>query len=510
MATPLAGVSIDTRTLCAGDVYLALRGDRHDGHDYLRQAVSNGAAMVVVSDIEKADGLGDVPGGVLAVDDVLGALQGLGRAYREQLHQQGTRVIAVTGSNGKTTTRNLIHAVLSAKHTGSQSPKNFNNHIGVPLSILAAGGEDKFVVIELGSNHPGEIAALAGLVEPDVAVITHIGSSHLGQLGSRESIAAEKASLLKYVRPGGLVVVPGDEPLLEGYLGDMADGVELIRFGCSPGSDVRLENYVSGKAGLKFCAELDGVDGSVDRKRFEVSLMGRHNAMNALAAVSVGMRLGLDDVLIQSGLSNVKSISMRLETTCWDTSRGPLTVINDAYNASPESMAAAVDVLLEYPLAVLSVSQSGGNGDVEEGRVDEPSGLGRRVLILGDMLELGDQGPKLHYELGQAIASKRQGIDWVVLIGRLSTHVAEGIRETLPRMSVDVCPSWDDTLSDMFAGQLRPGDVVLIKASRGMMFERMMPRIEKIVSGWESQEIIVLPAGVSVEMNGGSYPNHKK
>ncbi len=464
----LAGVSIDTRTISSGEVFLAVRGDRFDGHNFLGRAVTCGAKMLVVSNA--ANVTARAVGGVLLVNDTIRALQELAGAYRGQLRRGGTTVIGVTGSNGKTTTRHLIYSILSGNSVGSQSPKSFNNHIGVPLTLLAAKPDSAFVVIELGSNAPGEIASLAAFVQPDVAVLTHIGSAHLGQFGSRQTIAAEKASLLKHIQSGGLAIVPGDEPLLKPYLNTVPSGVTLLQFGTQTGCDLRLTRCDCHKEGLTLTAVARD-QGNGRCSRFHLPLLGRHNAVNALAAICVGRWMGVPDTLIVRGLDGVTGVHMRLTVTCIGPAAKPLVMINDTYNASPDSVAAAIGVLAQYPRQAPKASDRSAR--------DTPHG--RRVLVLGDMLELGEAGPQLHRDVGRRIANETARIDLVILAGPLSAYTVKGLGSAWPNDRVRVFDRWDQNAIRRTADMVQPGDVVLIKGSRAMGLERLVQQIESAV-----------------------------
>lgn len=423
----MTGVSTDTRTIQIGDLFVALSGDSFDGHDYVEQAASNGAVAAIVG--REVDAT--IP--LYRVEDTLTALQQLAAYHREILRAGGaggTKVIAVTGSNGKTTTRHLIATVLSAKLRGTQSPKSFNNHIGVPLTLLAASTQDDFVVAEVGTNHPGEIEPLARLLLPDVAVITNIGAAHIGHFGSREAIAQEKGALLSYVAADGLVIVPHDEPLLDAAIEQIAGEMQI----CCIGNDVQVTG--GNENGLTVNANGEHMD-------MTLPLPGEHNVTNALAAVAVGQWFGMDVESIAAALAGAAPVDMRAQTV----RRGDVTFINDAYNANPDSMRAALTMLAA---------------------ADAPA---RRVAVLGDMFELGDFAMDAHRAVGEQIAAMDERIDLVVLIGKLSTHAAVA----LPAERCCVFEQWDDALPARVRELLQPNDLVLVKASRGMALERLIP-----------------------------------
>ena len=432
------GVSTDSRSIRRGQVFIALRGERFDGHDYLGAAAEAGAAMLIV-DREAAGNACAAPhADVLLVEDAYAALRRLAAAYRRTLH---ATVVAVTGSVGKTTTKQLIHAVLATRMTGTASPKSYNNHIGVPLTLLNAAPADRYVIVEVGTSGPGEIAALAQIVEPDVAVITHIGTAHLERLGSKAAIAAEKASLLRHLREGGLAVVNGDARELDAHLRAVG---RLIRYGWGEANDLRLTACDADDAGVRFT-----VNGRAD---FALSMLGEHNAVNALAAVAVGRHLNLSDEQIAAGLRRAKPEAMRLNLKRFGAGDRRLTVIDDAYNANPDSMAAAIGVL---------------------GRLATEGG--RRVAVLGDMAELGEQAAELHRELGRQLGAT--DIDRAVLIGPLMLYAAEALQRAWPVDRVHAIAAWSDATADEVAALIEAGDTVLIKASRAAGLERLLPAI---------------------------------
>jgi UDP-N-acetylmuramoyl-tripeptide--D-alanyl-D-alanine ligase len=445
------GVGIDTRGDLDRRVFVAIRGDTHDGHRYLPAAAIAGATLAIVDEPTLPPGTpSDL--GVLAVDDTRRALARLALGYRRSL--PATKVIAITGSSGKTTTKRLVHAVLGSSLTGTAAPRSFNNDIGVPLTLLAVQPRDRYVVVEIGANAPGEITGLARLAEPDIAVITSIGRAHLAGFGSLDAIAREKASLLGHLRPGGLAVLSADAPGLAKCA--RAPG-PVVRFGAAPGADLRLTDR--GGAGGSWWFEVNG------RMRFDLALPGRHNAVNALAAVGIGRRFGLDDAPISAALARVDPEPMRMARERLPLPRrtadeGTFDLYNDAYNANPESMAAAIETFVEA---------------AGEAR--------RRFLVLGDMLELGDETESLHAELGRHVidADSRCAIEHAFFVGPRARVAADRVRRVWPAKRCTVTGETTEAVADDvtdaiargLARRLGAGDAVLLKASRGIGLERV-------------------------------------
>jgi len=443
-APAVEGLSTDSRAVRPGQVFLALRGERTDGHRYLREAAAAGAALLVIDRAEAVPADLSKGAAVLLVPDAGAALLRLAGAYRRTLER--TRVIAVGGSNGKTTTVRLIHAALGGSLRGTASAKSFNNAVGVPLTILAARRTDQYLLCEVGTNAPGEIAALASVVEPDVAVITSIGREHLEGLATLRGVVQEEASLVAALRPGGVAVVTGDSPELVETVsallgrGKGRDLRSVLTFGFAPEASLRITSAEESIEGVRFT--LNG------RRRYALGLLGLHNASNAAAAVAVARRLGVDDAAIEAGLAGATGPEMRLERS---TVRG-VRIVNDAYNANPESTLAAISTF----------------GAV----VAATPGVGRRVLVLGDMLEQGDSGPDVHREIGDAVAAAGWA-DLVVLVGRLSLFTADRLARTLPASRMAIFEDLDGGRAMEVAALLRPGDAVLLKGSRGMGLERI-------------------------------------
>lgn len=429
------GASFDTRDLGRGQMFAAFKGANVDGHDYLSAAARKGAALALVSDGARVpEGYGVA---TLEVDDVLGALTALAVVWRSKL---GARVIGVTGSNGKTTTTRLIAAALERSMRVHAPKKSYNNALGVPVSILNAPEDADVVVQEIGMSTPGEIAARCALVKPDVSVITSIGRAHLAELGSIEGIAREKGSILAHT--GALGIVTGESAELDRVLDSMELTCAIDRV---TGEDVRVVE--SGARRVVF---------EVRGDRFKVPIPGAHNARNAAMAVLAARAVGGGDGAIREGLGRARLPEMRLDRVEVPTSGAPIVVYNDAYNANPDSVRAALAFF---------------------GSLDVP---GRRVAVLGDMLELGDSSEREHLALlgeltggaGIAGGTGGGGIDRYVLVGpameRAHVHVGGGSKR------FESIGSIGDSALTSVARSIREGDTVLLKGSRGVALERLV------------------------------------
>ncbi len=434
MDTMVTGVSTDTRTARPGDAFIAISGPRFDGHDYLAQAAEAGCVLAIVQretaiDPELAERF---PGGVIGVADTVRALADIAEHQRKSL---SATIVAVTGSNGKTTVKNMLHCILSRKLQGKCSPKSFNNEIGVPLTLLDTDGAEDYVVCELGSNAPGEIANLSRIASPDVAVITGISPAHLEKLGNLQRVASEKASVLGSLKPRGLGIINGDNELLQRSA--LAYERRVVTFGRSEKSQLRLTDY-----------EPKGLEGGVyelnGRLRAFLPLPGMHNALNALAAIGAAQRFGFSQDEAAKTLETFTGARMRLESQ----QVGKLLLINDAYNANPASCEAAGKVL------------------------EQLTSAGRRVMIVGDMLELGAESSTLHQELGQALA--RMHIDLVVGVGELGSQVAKAAEQAgTSAQSFPDTPAACEGIVPLLAEE----DAVLLKASRRMGLEKLIEPI---------------------------------
>jgi len=427
------GITTDTRQAGEGKVFFALVGDRTDGHLYLSQAAAGGCIAAVVS--ANAEIAPEVQAafsaGVIAVPDTTAALGDLAARHRTLV--SAPAVIGVTGSNGKTTVKRMIHHILSRRMKGTCSPKSFNNEIGLPITLLDVSPGDDYVICEIGTNAPGEVAALAKIARPNLAVITSIGPAHLERLGSVDRVAVEKASILGELDGDGLGVIWADSPQLAKAV--RYHKCRQISFGESPDADLRLTGFAQIGRGQRF--QLN------NRLWVDMPMPGRHNAMNALAAIAAAQRFGIDQADSAEALADFGGESMRLE---W-VEVGSGVIINDAYNANPASMVAAVDVL--------AACQGG-----------------RKVFFVGDMRELGDQAEEMHVDLGRVAADK--GVDLVIAVGLLGRYIARGASDRgTEAVEFESVESAAGALADL----LRPGDTVLLKASRSMGMEGLIPAI---------------------------------
>ena len=360
----VAGWSVDSRTLAAGDLYFALRGPSHDGHDYVGEATRKGAAGVVVD--HAIDGVQNA----LIVADTLGALQSLAGWARKRW---GGQVIGVTGSAGKTTTKDAIAHLLSAEMKVGKTVGNLNNHVGLPLSILRLPEDCRVAVLEMGMNHAGEIRRLAQIAGPDTGVVTNVGYAHTEYFEGIEGVAAAKRERIEELPAAGVAVLNADDARVSGFRASHPG--QSVTFGFSESADVRAGKLELTPDGSRF--EVDGVP-------FDIPLIGRHGAMNALAAIAVAGVYGIPPSRLTAAARSLESGKMRGERI----ERDGITILNDCYNANPEAVRAMLDVLGATPAR-------------------------RRLAVLGEMLELGDSAEPLHREIGSYVAGR--GID--VLIG---------------------------------------------------------------------------------------------
>jgi UDP-N-acetylmuramoyl-tripeptide--D-alanyl-D-alanine ligase len=436
----IVGVSKDTRTLMKGNLYIPLIGERFDGHDYVEEAFTKGARASLWQR-DHANPPDEYP--LIYVDDALAALQYLASAYLEQL---SCRVIGVTGSNGKTTTKDLIASVLETTYQVHKTAGNYNGDIGLPLTILETSPDTDILVLEMGMRGRGEIEFLSKLAKPSAAVITNIGEAHLERLGSRDQIAKAKLEILSGLTEDGLFVYNGDEPLIGAYYDETEkpEHVRSCRFGLETENDLYPEGIMLDGAGTHFSINQTG------ERSYFIPLLGRHNVINALAAIAIGREFKVSEPLIVKGLRDTQPTGMRIELVKGATG---LTILNDAYNASPTSVKAALELFKDL------------------------KGYARKIVVLGDMLELGPDEEQQHRDIGKLL--QPGDFDYVYTYGRLAEWMADEAKRLYPTCRIQ--SFMDKTaIAEEISSFAIPQDIVLVKGSRGMRLEELVQALTVI------------------------------
>lgn len=420
-------VCIDSRRIKPGDMFVALRGENFDGHDFIDAAIEKGAALVVSSKV-----LEECRVPYILVEDTLKALQDIARYYRNKFR---IPFVAITGSSGKTTTKDMVASVLSQRYRVLKTEGNLNNAIGLPMTLLKLQYNHEIAVLEMGMNSPGEIRLLSDIVRQDIGLISNVGTAHIEKLGSRENILKAKLEIFSYFSSDNTAVINGDNDMLASL---SSKDYGIVRYGLEEGNDFRAYDIVEkGEEGITFKVVLDGKEES-----FRVLLPGTHNVYNALSAIAVAKLFCMEAEEIRNGLLSFKPSKMRMDII--NTPKG-IKIINDAYNANPESMRAAMNVLQ---------SMKSGN---------------RAVCIFADMLELGDTSEKEHYDIGGYAAAT--GVDVLIASGNFSGAVKRGaVASGMDSGSVYAFSTKEEAA--LYLDKiLKPGDVVLVKGSRSMKME---------------------------------------
>ncbi len=435
----ISAVAIDSRSAASGMVFFALKGERVDGHDYIPEAVKAGCTAIVAEreDTIKADLSGSRGPAIIKVSDSERALQDLASWY---LTLFDLYKIGVTGSTGKTTTKEMLHGILSEKFKTVCNKGNFNNLIGLPLSVFEVDRTTEAAVFEMGMDRPGEIHRLAEIVRPDVAVITNIGISHLARLGSRENIFKAKTEICDFMHEDNTLVVNGDNDLLSAIPID--GGYRVLKVGSKEDADICICNTKDmGEKGISF-----RLSKGKEYADFKIGAPGLHNSMNAALAVGAALCIGMDMDKAVTGLGNFINTDKRLHII---STRG-MKIIDDTYNASPDSMRAALDVLAG---------------------IKSP----RKIAILGDMFELGEDEEKYHREVGEYASQK--GIDVIISVGKNAEQISVAARESGTQafhfeskdMLINVMSQW-----------VRKGDAILVKGSRGMAMDEIAKQLTEM------------------------------
>jgi len=428
---PIRQVCTDSRQAQAGDLFFAIQGERYDGHDFLNEVAARGVAAVVVEQKKAPAPMPDC--GVLVVDDTRAALGRLAAAYRREFDLP---MIAVGGSNGKTTVKELLAAVLRQKLATLWSEASFNNDIGVPLTLLRLEKSHQAAVLEAGTNHPGELAPLVKMIQPKYGVVTNVGREHLEFFGDVAGVVREEGWLAELLPANGRLLVNGDSEWTEQIV--RRTRATVVRVGLGEKNDWRANGIRLDKSGATFRVEAPKAEFNGE---YRVNLLGRHQVVNALFAVAVSEELGLGRPAVRDGLAECKPAKMRMQF--WEA--GGVRVLDDAYNANADSMIAALETLCALPLQ------------------------GRRVAVLGDMAELGAQSEAAHAEVGRRAAEL--GIGQLFAIGKMAPVMAAaarkaGLSRVMEFADVEAAKSAVKTF-------LKSGDVVLLKASRASRLERI-------------------------------------
>src|SRR3989440_3585921 len=427
-------VSTDSRTLQAGDLFVPLRGENFDGHQFIQQAAERGAVGAMVE--EKWNGKAPENFALIRVADTLVAYQTLAAHYRASLP---LKVIAITGSNGKTSTKDFVAAVLARKFRVTKTEGNFNNHVGLPQTMLAANRDDEIAVWEIGMNHPGEIAALAKLAAPDVAIITNVGVAHIEFMGTREAIAEEKGALAEALDANGALILNADDPYTESI--SKRTRAKIVLAGLENGS-VRAVDITQSGTGSEFTI-LEGAH----RCRAQLPVPGIHMVQNAMLAVAAGRVFGVSIEECAVGLASTPLTKARLQIK----EIGGIQFIDDSYNANPDSMKAALRTLVEL------------DSD------------GRRIAVLGEMGELGAESEHGHREVGEAAAALR--IDELIAVGPIGAMIARAAEKAGLKNSAAV--NSQEEAAELLEKNAAPGDLVLIKGSRSARMERVLEEFAK-------------------------------
>ena len=430
---PIEKISTDSRTIKRGELFVALRGENFNGHNFIESVAKTGAAGAIVDLNWKGEILANFA--VIRVEDTLRAYQNLAANYRKSL---SLKVLGITGSNGKTSTKDFAAAVLAHRFRVTKTQGNFNNHVGLPRTMLEATSQDEVAVWEIGMNHPGEVAMLAKLAAPDAAIITNIGVAHIEFMGSREAIAAEKGALAQAVAPDGTVILNADDPFSKKIA--VGTRAKVVFAGTTKGT-IRASEITQSATGTDFTI-LEGAH----RCRAQLPVPGLHMVQNALLAVAAGRMFGLSLEDCAAGLAAAPLTKARLQIK---EIRG-VQFIDDSYNANPESMKAALHTLVEL--------------DAD----------GKRIAVLGEMRELGEESARGHREVGETAAEL--GVDQLIAIGDMAAVIAEAARNAgLQNTSIARSTSEAAELLGEIAAS---GDLVLVKGSRAARTERVIEAFE--------------------------------
>ena len=428
------GVCIDSRKVVEGNLYIPIHGVNNNGHDYVRQAIDNGAKAVLWERNEPNPPQDVV---VILVEDTTAALQKLAESYR---HQLDMKVIGITGSNGKTSTKDILAGILSQHYVTQKTMGNFNNEIGVPLTLLSLSENVEAAVVEMGMENLGELSFLTNMVKPDIAIITNVGCAHLENLGSMENIAKAKVEIVEGLNDHGLFIYNGDHKLLDDAVkAKMIPGTIRIKtFGKEQPCDGFVDHIRQDETGVSFSLNTEHV--------YHLDMIGKHNACNAAAAILAAKALGLSDEEIQRGLHSIEKTGLRNELVRIKQA----LILNDSYKSNPNSALAAMDTMEEFDYDY-------------------------KIAVLGDMLELGDTSDMIHYTLGKDLVAYQ--VNEVLTIGEMARYIAQGARDHTQAHAQQF-----ETKEELLAYLLPYLDkncMILVKGSRGMKLDEVVEELTK-------------------------------
>ncbi len=425
-------VTTDSRKVTSGALFVALKGEIFNGEDFVEESFKKGAAAVVVSKTFDKD----IDGVVLKVDDTLTAYRQIAGAWRDRFD---IPVVAVTGSNGKTTTKDLTAAALNGLGHVNKTSGNFNNEVGVPMTLLELNDKHCAAVVEIGMRGLGQIESLAKVVKPTIGIVTNVSEAHIELLGSIENIARAKGELVEAIQSGGTIILNADNRHTAGMKSLAGEGVNVMTYGLELPADVTARDVLIGSVSTEFTLSYRGEDFD-----FEIPMLGRHNVSNALAAIAAGLACGLSVEEIQRGISTLTTTKMRFEVI----RRDGLTIVNDSYNASPASMRVAIKTASE----------------IYDGRL---------IAVLGDMMELGDISEAVHREIGAELVENK--FDVLITLGDLGKFIAAGARDAGLK-EVYTFDTHEDAAKKILE-IVRDGDTILFKASHVMHMEKIIELI---------------------------------
>lgn len=435
------GVSTDSRTIQKGDLFIPLKGENFDGHDYISQVAEKGAACAIVSHEPQEP----VQITLIKVDDTLKALQDLGSFHRKAYP---FKIIGITGSNGKTTTKFFTEKILSEKFKTFASQKSFNNHFGVPLTLLSLKPEVQFGIVEIGMNHPGEISALTKIADPDICLVTTVGRAHLMDFGGVEGIAKEKGDLYRFSRPEAIKIFNLDNTSTSELCSKFkSQNHSVLTFSSQDKTaDIYFELMEMGLGHLTISGSIKGVIGEAT-----VPIFGAHNVMNLMGASAIALAAGMEPSEIWSALPKCHTVWGR--NMLVDLKSGA-KLIFDGYNANPDSMKALIENLSQITEA------------------------GKRFVILGDMFEMGNLAEELHHELGQFVGERNFDVVW--FLGQFSKSFEAGIKASGFKKNLFISNTYEESLAVKVASMVEPADIVVMKGSRGAKLEKLVPHFEPL------------------------------